>query len=157
MLTRSSKEDLWPSGQWQHCDGDSFYKDQAAPPRGNIPGLAQCTCFPPQIPHACNLKNKLPHSCWYHKSPLSMDFFILHKEVQSDSLETWSHTPCAIVMHQLGNMRNSLTIVLLLHCQTWWFFLSPAPKNLLCKTSSLFHFTCQHPALFPLMVKTRIY
>ena len=41
------------------------------------------------------------------------------KEVQSDSLETWSHIPYAIVMHRLGNMRNSLTIVLLLHCQTW--------------------------------------
>ena len=79
------------------------------------------------------------------------------KEVQSDSMETWSHTPCAIVMHWLGNMRNSLTIVLFLHCQTWWFFHSPAPKKLLCKTSSLFHFTCQNPALFPLMVETRIY
>ena len=79
------------------------------------------------------------------------------KEVQSDSLETWSCTPCAFVMHWLGNMRNSLTIVLLLYCHSWWFFHSPAPMNLLCKTSSLVHFTCQHPALFPLMVQTRIY
>ena len=78
MLTRGSKEQFWLSRQWQHCDGDSFFKDQAAPPRGNIPGVARCTCFPPQIPCACTLKKKLPHSCWNHKSPLSMDFFILH-------------------------------------------------------------------------------
>ena len=85
--------------------------------------------FPTLNSHACNLKSKLPHSCWYHKSPLSMDFFILLQEVQSDSLETLSHTPCAIVMHLLGNVRNSLTIVLLLQCHSCWFFHSPAPKE----------------------------
>ena len=103
VLTRGSKEDLWPSRQWQHCDGDSFYKDQAAPPRGNIPDLAWCTCFPPQIPCACNLKNKLSHSRWYHKAPLPWTSSPFTEAVQSESLNTLSQSPSASSMHQLGN------------------------------------------------------
>ena len=128
VVTWGPREDLWPSRQWQRCDGDSFYKDQAAPFRGNIPGLADALVSHPQIPCAGNLKNKLPHSCWYHKSPLSMDFFILHSgsaEWFTGDLVTYSLCHCYAPVR---NMRNSLTIVFRLHCQTWWFFHSQPPR-----------------------------
>ena len=157
MLTRGSKEDLRPSRQWQHCEGGSFYKDPAAPPGGASQDWHDALVSHPKHHVLAISKINCHTNADITNLPCPWTSLSFTKEVQSDSLETLSHTPCAIVMHRLGNMRNSLTIVLLLHCHSWWFFHSQAPKNLLCKTSSLFHFTCQHPALFPLMVQTRIY
>ena len=107
VLTRGSKEDLWLSRQWQHCAGDSFYKDQLAPPRGNIPGLARCTCFPPQIPRACNLKNQCPSHTDITQFPCPWTCSPFSEELQSDSFETMSHTSSTCVVHHLGNMRDA--------------------------------------------------
>ena len=103
MLTRGSKEDLWPSWQWQHCDGDSFYKDQAA----GHPGLAWCTCFPPQIPRACSLKNQCPSHTDITQFPCPWTCSPFSEELPSDSFATLSHTSSTSVVQQVGNMRNA--------------------------------------------------
>ena len=101
VLTRGSKEDLWPSWQWQHCDGDSFYKDQAA----GHPGLAWCTCFPPQIPRACSLKNQCPSHTDIPQFPCPWTCSPFSEELPSDSFAALSHTSSTSVVHHLGNMR----------------------------------------------------
>ena len=107
VLTRGSKKQLWSSQQWQHCDGDSFYKDQATPSRGNIPGLAWCTCFPHQIPHACSLKNQCPSHTDITQFPWPWTCSPFSEELPSDSFETLSHTSSTSVVQQVGNMRNA--------------------------------------------------
>ena len=133
MVTWGPREDLWPSRQWQRCDGDSFYKDQAAPFRGNIPGLADALVSHPQIPCAGNLKNKLPHSCWYHKSPLSMDFFILHSgsaEWFTGDLVTYSLCHCYVPVRKYEEFFDNIVAPAL---SDLVILPLPAPKNLLLK------------------------
>ena len=156
VLTRGSKEDLWLSRQWQHCAGDSFYKDQLAPPRGNIPGLARCTCFPPQIPRACNLKNQCPSHTDITQFPCPWTCSPFSEELQSDSFRLCLILPLPVSC-AIGNMRNA-----------WeWCYssivrdvASPScqlPKHLELKLTMPFHFICQHPAFCPLMTETRVY
>ena len=137
--------------------GDSFDKDQAAPPRGNIPGLARCTCFPPQIPHACNLKNQCPsHTCITH-FPCPWTCSPFSEELQSDSFETMSHTSSTCVVHHLGNMRDAWECC---YSSIVRDVASPScqlPKHLVLKLTMPFHFICQHPAFCPLMTETRVY
>ena len=61
VLTRGSKEDLWLSitklaALW----GELLLSGLDSSTQGNSLALSWCTCFPPQIPHACNLKNQCP-------------------------------------------------------------------------------------------------
>ena len=152
MLTRGSKEDLWPSWQWQHCDGDSFYKDQAA----GHPGLAWCTCFPPQIPRACSLKNQCPSHTDITQFPCPWTCSPFSEELPSDSFATLSHTSSTSVVHHLGNMRMLENGAILPYLEMLLPPLASSPSIWYIKLTTPFHFICQHPAFCPLMTETRV-
>ena len=158
VLTRGSKEDLWLSitklaALW----GELLLSGLDSSTQGNSLALSWCTCFPPQIPHASNPKSNLPHSCWYHIAPLSVDFLTLHWESIEWFIQyfvTYFLGQCHAPVRKYEDFFDNGAPLPL----SGLVFppLPSSPSIWYAKFITPLHFTCQHSPLFPLMVETRV-
>ena len=102
MLTRGSKEDLWPS---RHGRETPFIRTRQLHPGGISQDWHVCTCFPPQIPRACNLKNQCPSHTDITQFPCQWTCSPFNEELQSFIWDFVSYFlyPCR---EPFRNMRN---------------------------------------------------